>query len=262
MKATFQDQLLHHADFLRSWPEVADLSVDLVLADPPYGCLTSSQDWDVQPNFHVVGWILAQLLKLHGQIAIFGDMATAADILLAFTPYFKFRFQWIWQKSSASAKNHTRPAIDIENILVFSRTNIKIKDLTFNYKDLMTPGKPYSRKGGKNQNKNPILKGGGNLPDVYVNEDGRRYPRSILKYPNKPGMKIPERTAHPVQKPVGLISDIIKGLTNPGDLVLDPFAGSSSTLVACHRMVRHGIGFETREDFFKMSCERLSREIK
>lgn len=253
--------MLHHADFLRSWPEVSDQSVDLVMADPPYGSLTSSQNWDVRPNFHVVGWILAQVLKLHGQIAIFGDMATAADILLAFTPYFKFRFQWIWQKSSASAKNHTRPAIDIENILVFSRTNIKIKDLTFNYKDLMTPGKPYSRKGGKNQNKNPILKGGGNLPDVYVNEDGRRYPRSILKYPNKPGMKIPERTDHPVQKPVGLISDIIKGLTNPGDLVLDPFMGSATTLIGCHQLGRRGVGFERDDGFFDLAVDRLETEI-
>lgn len=253
-----QKQILHAGDFLRSWQKVVDKTVDLILTDPPYGSLKSAQEWDIEQNYHVLGWIFDQLLSTYGQIAIFCDMPTAAKIILAFEPYFRFRFQWVWEKSSASTKNHTRPAINLENVIVFSRNDIRIKDLTFNYEQLKTPGKPYRRTAGKSQNENPIFKGGGNLLDVYVNIDGRRYPRSILKYANKPGMRHAERTGHPTQKPVGLLKDIITGLSNPGDLVLDPYLGSGSTLVATHDMNRRGIGFELNPEYCDMASKRIT----
>lgn len=43
---------------------------------------------------------------------------------------------------------------------------------------------------------------------------------------------------HPTQKPVGLMSEILKDFSNPGDLVLDPFGGSGSTLIACENTER------------------------
>ena len=69
-----------------------------------------------------------------------------------------------------------------------------------------------------------------------------------------------ERTAHPTQKPLGLLEYILKGLSKPGDTILDPFTGSGSTLVACHRLNRRGIGFELAPEYFGMAKERLERE--
>ena len=69
-----------------------------------------------------------------------------------------------------------------------------------------------------------------------------------------------ERTVHPCQKPLGLLEYILRGLSNPGDTILDPFIGSGSTLVACHRLNRQGIGFELAPEYFEMAKERLERE--
>ena len=260
--AAIQEQTLYLGDFLRSWQNISDQSIDLILTDPPYGVLTSAQPWDVQPDFHVLAWQFSHLLKPNGQIVSFANFKTASAIETAFQRYFDFRFDWTWMKPSASAKNHTRPAPDTEMILVYKHKRAPNKDLTFNFDAIRTPGKPYERRAGKSQNQNPTLKHGGNLPEVYKNQDGSRYPRSVLSFPNKPCMPVAERTGHPTQKPIGLIEHILKALTNRGDVVLDPFLGSGSTLVACHRLGRVGIGFELSPEYFEMARKRLKEETR
>jgi site-specific DNA-methyltransferase (adenine-specific) len=54
---------------------------------------------------------------------------------------------------------------------------------------------------------------------------------------------------HPTQKPVNVISKLISIFTDPGDVVIDPTAGSGSTLVAAHNLGRRGYGFEIKKDF-------------
>ncbi len=98
------------------------------------------------------------------------------------------------------------------------------------------------------------------MPDLFENKDGQRFPRSVLRYPNKPCMTESEKTGHPTQKPVNMLEYILKGLSNPGDTILDPFVGSGSTLVACHRTGRKGIGYELNDEYFEMARDRLERE--
>ena len=56
---------------------------------------------------------------------------------------------------------------------------------------------------------------------------------------------------HPTQKPVKLLEKLIKIFTDEGDIVIDPCAGSGSTLIACSNKKRRGYGFEIKKDFFK-----------
>lgn len=56
---------------------------------------------------------------------------------------------------------------------------------------------------------------------------------------------------HPTQKPVGLIRRLIELFTDPGDVVIDPVAGSASTLIACIESKRAGYGFEIKKPFYK-----------
>jgi site-specific DNA-methyltransferase (adenine-specific) len=62
---------------------------------------------------------------------------------------------------------------------------------------------------------------------------------------------------HPAQKPVELLEQLIKDSTNEGDNVLDCFMGSGSTMEACIKTKRNGIGIELSEDYFNISKKRV-----
>ncbi len=263
MMATFQDQSLIEGDFFRHWQQVPDGSIDLVLTDPPFGVLTSAQPWDVRPDFHVLAWIFGQLLSPTGQVAIFGDSLTTTKIQTAFEGYFRFRFSWIWQKPSVVPGGSYKPACDFEIVTVYARKGAKIKDVTFNLDDIRQPGKPYTRPAGKSQNQNPTRRGGGNMPEVFANTTGDRFPRSIVQYANKPCLPKKERVPEiATQKPTALAEMIIKALSNPGDTILDCFLGSGTTLIAAHRHNRNGIGFEQFSDNYEIARKRLEVETR
>lgn len=62
---------------------------------------------------------------------------------------------------------------------------------------------------------------------------------------------------HPTQKPVSLLSYLIRTYTNPGDTVLDNVMGSGSTGVACVNTGRSFIGIEKDEVYYKMAVGRV-----
>lgn len=63
------------------------------------------------------------------------------------------------------------------------------------------------------------------------------------------------RKIHPTQKPVALIEKLIEIFTDEGDIVIDPCAGSGSTLIACSNKKRKGFGFEIKKDFYQQAKE-------
>ena len=62
---------------------------------------------------------------------------------------------------------------------------------------------------------------------------------------------------HPAQKPIGLLKRYIELHTNENDIVLDPFMGSGSTIIACEKTNRHYIGFELDEKYFEIAKKRI-----
>ena len=70
-----------------------------------------------------------------------------------------------------------------------------------------------------------------------------------------------ERTGYPTQKPLALYERMIKASTNPGDMVLDPFAGCATTCVAAEQLGRQWIGIDIREESGGVIRERLEREV-
>ena len=65
---------------------------------------------------------------------------------------------------------------------------------------------------------------------------------------------------HPTQKPVELLKTLIEIFTDPGDVVIDPVAGSGSTLVAAERLGRKAYGFEIKKDFFTKATTWINEE--
>lgn len=67
---------------------------------------------------------------------------------------------------------------------------------------------------------------------------------------------------HPTQKPVNLLKQLIKIFTDEGDVVIDPVAGSGSTLRACAELNRNCYGFEIKKNFYKEANEKMLSNIK
>lgn len=86
-----------------------------------------------------------------------------------------------------------------------------------------------------------------------TDESARYAPEQTDK---KTGRKVTR--AHPTEKPVVLMKHYIEMSTQPGELVVDPFAGSGTTGVAAIRAKRDFIGVEIDEKFFNMACDRLA----
>ena len=66
-----------------------------------------------------------------------------------------------------------------------------------------------------------------------------------------------DQRQHPTQKPVALMAWIISKWTKPDDLILDPYAGSGSTLVACKQLGRRYIGIEISPEYCRIAEDRL-----
>lgn len=64
--------------------------------------------------------------------------------------------------------------------------------------------------------------------------------------------------AHPNEKPVALLEQLIEATTVPGALILDPFAGSGSTLVAATKKCRQYVGIEIDEQYSKLTAARAA----
>lgn len=65
---------------------------------------------------------------------------------------------------------------------------------------------------------------------------------------------------HPTIKPLNIIQTLIINSSKPNDIVLDPFMGSGTTAVACHRTGRHFIGYEINEKYYNTACKRIDIE--
>ncbi len=64
--------------------------------------------------------------------------------------------------------------------------------------------------------------------------------------------------AHPTTKPVSLMLELVEDFTNPGETILDPFAGSGSTGVACNQLGRNFLGWELSPEYHAIATRRLN----
>ncbi len=67
---------------------------------------------------------------------------------------------------------------------------------------------------------------------------------------------------HPTEKPVPLFSAWVRDFTDVGDTILDPFMGSGTTIVACQKLGRIGIGIEIEEKYFDIACKRVEEAMR
>lgn len=231
-------ETLLQGDCLELLKEVKTNSIDLILADLPYG--VTANKWDsvipLEPLFEQY----KRIIKDHGGIALFGDEPFASELRLSNKKY--YRYDWIWIKSKPTGFLNAKkmPLKNTEKISIF------YKHLPM-YNPQMKPGKPYVKRRKKDSTTNY-----GELKrDVKVINSGTRYQLKTIRFSS------PMRTVHPTQKPVDLLEYLIKTYTNEGMTVLDNCMGSGSTGVAAKKLNRNFIGMELNKEYFKIAKQRI-----
>lgn len=250
---------IYHGDFLRNWQRVVEGTVRLVFTDPPFGTQRRKYPWDVKSDFAALAWIWYQLLTPDGQIAILHSPGLVTEIEVELQKYFVRRYITVFQKPSAMAKPKDRPRPDIDFLSVFHLKGSRQSDHTYNWKDVAEIKEPYRRVNRNLENSTMLTQ----KRRIDENPSGHRFPHSVEHVKNRPGMEKEEKkgVTHPMQKSLAAVTKQIRLLSNPGDLVLDPFLGSGTTLIASEQAGRRSIGFEIERAFFDESVARLKREI-
>lgn len=87
--------------------------------------------------------------------------------------------------------------------------------------------------------------------------NGGGKPGNFIHNKNTPGGGV-----HPTQKPMPLMLELVSLFTSSGETVLDPFMGSGTTLVACERLGRSGIGIERDPKHFSAACKRVEEATR
>jgi site-specific DNA-methyltransferase (adenine-specific) len=96
----------------------------------------------------------------------------------------------------------------------------------------------------------------------YTHEQAYLLAKGFPPFPDRPPPDVIDwhysgNRLHPTQKPVRSLKPLITAFTNPGGIVLDPFSGSGSTLVAAHELGRRFIGIDLDPDHHRTARERL-----
>ena len=140
-----------------------------------------------------------------------------------------------------------------EVMLWFTKSN----DYTFNLDDVRVPSKYPGKthfKGEKHglPSGNPL---GKNPSDKWKIVE-RDWESALWDIPNVKANH-PEKTIHPCQFPIELVERCVLALTNENDLVLDPFSGVGSALLAALRHQRRAMGCEKEEDYIQIAHQRI-----
>ena len=247
----------HSLEYLKT---LEDESIDLILTDPPYN--TTDCKWETKLNWGDWWTEWKRIVKPTGTIVLTCQMPVLADIVTE--GLLMYRHRWIWQKDKCGnfmvAKS--QPLKTTEDVLVFSKTGYQ--------KSWNNNGKPKSIY-------NPQM----TFTDVARVETGRKRGESLKQITNRPkhtdyksdpkkdpksrypkdiiyfAVPYNKERIHPTQKPVLLFEYLIKTYTNEGMTVLDCFAGSMTTAIACLNTDRKYICIEQEEEMYNKAKERI-----
>ena len=242
------DAILYRGDALENLRQIPDKSVDCIWTDPPYNlsndgvtCVAGRMvpvnkgEWDrsrgIEGDFQFnLSWTKEcfRILRSTGSIWVTGTLHVHSSVGMALQINgFRLLNDIIWEKTNPPP-NLGRRTFTHSTELIFWASKSQKKDrikYKFNYE------KMKELNGGKQMK--TVWKLGG--PKTKEKEFGK----------------------HPTQKPVDLIQRCLMASTDAGDVVIDPFTGSSSTGVAALMLGRKFLGIDNNEEFLELSIKRL-----
>ena len=238
---------LYRGDCLEVMPSLPLGSIDMVMADLPYG--TTACKWDSVIPFEPLWACYRAACKKNAAIVLTASQPFTSALVLSQPDM--FRYEWIWRKGQGTNPRvcKVQPLKSHENVAVFYQ-------IAPRYYPQMGAGAPY--RGFKTTT-------GATIGSVYSgsvdsvhrdNPEGTRYPKTVLD------VKSDRHGFHPTQKPVALMEYLIRAYTNEGETVLDNTMGSGTTGVACVNTGRKFVGIEMDEAYFEIACNRIRKAVE
>lgn len=245
------------------------LKFDLILTDPPYnlnkdfGNKSDSLELDefLRINKERIN-DCRNLLKKEGSLIWFGihDYIGYLQVMMYESGLF-YRHMNIWHYENGFSRSKRIPATQYEPFLWFSKSN---KRWTYNADELRVPYKSTERL------KSPVkYKDKNGNEKIWKPNPKGALRGDIWEYPTLAGKAFEkERTSHPTQKPVSLITELIKAFCPMNydgkyeGLILDPFHGSGTLGVCCEKLNMEGhliswIGIELEQKWVDITNKRI-----
>lgn len=226
---------IDNCDCLEGLAEIPDKSVDLIATDPPYFLSMGHAGYSKNARGN------SDMLQSN---RTFGDLAIAKPFYKQLFQEFRrvlkpdgsFYFFTDW-RGCAFYFPLINAELPVRNLIVWDKSSGPGSYYAFTH-ELIIFG-TYAPK--------LLHPGGTNVWRIQGFSAGAK---------SKDGGKV-----HPTQKPVELLAKIIEDSTDPGAVVLDTFAGSGTTAVACIRTGRNYIGFELDEKYHAIALQRIEAEV-
>ena len=240
------------ADAFELLPTLPENSYDLLFADPPYNMAKTfggertrtRTDEDYEDWLDSWLQLCVPLLKPTASVYLCGDWRSGAAIQRAGSRYFTLRNRITWEreKGRGAAANWKNASEDVWFFTVGDEYTFNL-DAVKQRRRVIAP-----------------YKENGEPKDWNDTEDGKfrdTHPSNIWTDLTVPFWSMPENTDHPTQKPEKLLAKLILANTNPGDAVLDPFAGSGTTAVVAKKLGRRFTAIERDEEYCLLALKRL-----
>lgn len=236
---------LYHGDFRTVLPTLPDAVFASLISDPPYN--TTCLDFDKEAVDWPAFWTQAhRLCPATAPIVLFASGQFVPKMLASNRQHFRYELIWSKPMSVGFLDARRRPLRAHEQILIFAR---RFKGSTYNPQ--MIEGRAHAR-------------GNNGRAAAHYHAQRRRtetgktklyYPRSVLQYglDRRPDGK----SWHPTAKPLALLESLVQTYSDPDTTILDPFAGSGTTLIAALKTGRRAVGIELNEKYCEIAAERL-----
>jgi len=221
------------------------VQADAVVTDPPYG--ETSAAWDRWPE----GWVAAVGAHLppNASLWYFGTARMFLDRRDDFTGW-RFAQEALWVKRNGTGPG-SRDRLTKVHEWAYHWYRGRWSDLHHEWERERTtgPDKGHVRKRVRQaEHQRP------GRENAWT-DDATRQPRSVTHIVEVPSVRF--RGRHPDEKPIAVVGPLVRECTPLGGTVLDPFAGSGTTLDAARFLGRRAIGIEADE----ASCEQIALRL-
>lgn len=232
-------------DCLETMKQIPDQSVDMILADLPYG--VTQNDWDSVIDLEKLWTQYRRIAKKNAAIVLTSQGLFSARLMTAASDLFKY--SWIWKKNKSTGFLNAKkqPLRAHEDVLVFYKSPPTYNpQKTTGHKPVNSFTKHTSD--GSNYGATQVGLSGGGQTD--------RYPTTVIEISVVNNDS--EEKCHPTQKPVVLGEYFIKTYSNEGDLIVDNACGSGSFLVAAKNLNRRYWGCDISSEYVEIARSRLA----